>query len=84
MAKQLHLFEEPHSPYYKHEPDIVLENCVYKLSSDSTLLRDKTVHFNRPDITLVDITNKEAAFIDTAIPLSPSLHVTIKKKTRIY
>jgi len=41
---------------------------------------DITVPFNRPDIALVDNTNKEAAFIDTAIPLTHSLQATFTKK----
>jgi hypothetical protein len=49
LAKQLHLLEEPYSPYYKYKPQDVLENN-YKLYWNRTLLTDKTVHFNQPDI----------------------------------
>jgi hypothetical protein len=26
VAEQLHLLEEPYSPYYKHKPEAILEN----------------------------------------------------------
>jgi len=37
---------------------------------DHTLLRDKNVYFNWPDIILVDKVHKEAAFTDIAFPLA--------------
>jgi hypothetical protein len=47
---------------------------------------DKTVHTNRPDIdpTLVDKTNKEAAFSDTAVLLIHNLQATITEKHHKY
>ena len=41
-------------------------------------------HNNRPDITLVDKTNKQAVFIDTAIPLAQNLQATNTEKHRKY
>lgn len=38
----------------------------------------------RPDITLVDKTNKQAVFIDTAIPLAQNLQATNTEKHRKY
>jgi len=73
LAKHLHLLEEPYSPYYKHEPQVVLEKGNYKLYWDHTLLVDNTVPLNWPDITLIDRTNKKVAFIDIAIPLPHTL-----------
>jgi hypothetical protein len=67
---------------YKYEKQIVLENDNYKLYWDRTLLMDKTILFNQPDITLADKTNKEAAFIDIAIPLTHNLKATITEKQR--
>jgi hypothetical protein len=54
LEKQLHLLQGPYTPYYKYEPQVVLENNS-KLYWGRTLLTDKTVPFNRPDITLIDI-----------------------------
>ena len=62
LAKQLHLLEKPYSPYYKYEPQVVLENDNYKLCCGLTLSTDKTFDFNRQDTTLVANTKKEAAF----------------------
>jgi hypothetical protein len=73
LAKQLHLLEESCSPYYKQEPQLVLEKNNYKLYWDHTLLVDNTVPLNWPDITLIDRTNKKVAFIDIAIPLTHNL-----------
>ena len=65
-------------------PQVVLENDKYKLYLDLNLVTDKTVHFNRPDITLADKTNKEAALIGIAIPLTLSLQATITDKQNKY
>jgi len=73
LAKQLHLLEEPYSPYYKHELQVVLEKDNYKLHWHHTLLVDNTVQLNWPDVILIDRTNKKVAFIDTAIPLTHNL-----------
>jgi hypothetical protein len=43
---------------------------------------DKTVP-DQVDITLVDRTNKKAAFNDKAIPLTHNLQATIKEATQI-
>jgi hypothetical protein len=45
-------------PCYKYTPDVILENETHKLYWDRTLITDKTIHFNRPDKTLVDKTKK--------------------------
>jgi hypothetical protein len=73
IEKQLHLLKEPCFPYYKYELKVVLENDTHKFYWNCTLFTFKTVHFNWPDIILVDRTNKEAAFIDIAIQLTYSL-----------
>jgi hypothetical protein len=73
LTKQLHLLEEPYSPYYKHELQVVLEKDNYKLYWNYTLLVDNTAPLNWPDVTLFDRTNKKVAFIDIAIPLAHSL-----------
>jgi hypothetical protein len=77
LAKQLHLLEEPCSPFYKYEPQNVLENVNYKLYWYRTLhvLR----HKNIPHITLVDSTNNKAASVDITIPFTHNLHATSTK-----
>jgi hypothetical protein len=53
-------------PYYI--PNTILENEIIKLYGDRSLITDKTIHNNRPDITLVDKVSKTVYFIDIAIP----------------
>jgi hypothetical protein len=64
LAKQLYLLKEPYSPYYKYEPQVVLEDKC-KLSWGYTVLTDKTLNGNLALLQLVDKTIKEAAFIET-------------------
>jgi len=45
---------------------------------------DKAVPFNRPDITLVDETKKETAFIGIATPLTHNIQPTTAEKQRIW
>ncbi|WP_229833152.1 RNA-directed DNA polymerase [Streptomyces narbonensis] len=71
-------------PYYKYEPKTVLENDSYRLYWDRTLLTDKTVHYNRPDITLIDKKNKLGFLIDIAVPNTHNLDYTIVKKRQKY
>ena len=40
------------SPYYKYTPANVPENETFKLYWNRSILTDKTIPFNRPDITL--------------------------------
>ena len=84
LTKQLRLVGNPYSPHNKYEPHVALENDSCILYWDRSALTDKTVPFNRPDITLVDKTNKQAAFIDIAIPLPHKLQATITEKQRKY
>jgi hypothetical protein len=45
---------------------------------------DKAVPFSWPDITLVDETKKESAFIGIAIPLTHNIQPTIAEKQSNY
>jgi hypothetical protein len=48
------------------------------------LFTDKTVPFNRPDITLPDKTNEESAFTEYAIPLTHNLQATVAETQSKY
>jgi hypothetical protein len=67
-------------PYYKHEPQFVLENCSYKLYSDMSLATGRTVHTNGPGVKMFDKTIKEACLIDVEIPDNQNLHSTNTEK----
>lgn len=70
--------------YYKYKPEIILESINYKLYWDRTIITDKTVHFNRPDITLHDKNNKIVYLIDIAIPNTHNLSATHTEKITKY
>jgi hypothetical protein len=61
-------------PYYMYIPNTILENEINKLYLDRSLITNKTIHNNRPDIILVDKVSKTEYFIDTAIPNNHNLH----------
>lgn len=72
------------TPFYKYMPETILENDEYKLYYDRAILTDRTIHFNRPDITLQDKINKITYLIDIAVPNSHNLQKTITEKTTKY
>lgn len=51
---------------------------------DRAILTDKTVHNNRPDITLIDKENKIVHIIDIAIPNTHNIQKTITEKIQKY
>ena len=71
-------------PYYKYKPEISLENTNYKIYWDRTIITDKTIHFNRPDITVHDKTNNTVYLIDVALPNSHNIQSTISEKLTKY
>ena len=56
------------SPYYKYTPASVLENEHSKLYWIRSKLTDKTVPFNRPDLTFMNKKTKKTFLIDIAVP----------------
>jgi hypothetical protein len=59
---------ETNTPYYKYTPHTILENERYKLYWDRTIITDRTISDNRPDITLIDKVKEKTFLIDIAIP----------------
>jgi hypothetical protein len=45
-------------PTFKYEPDVVLENTRYRIMWDLSVITDKTISANRPDIIMTDHVNK--------------------------
>ena len=72
------------TPYYKYLPQTILESTDYKLYWDRTILTDKTVHFNRPDIVLHDKLQKTVFLIDIAIPNTNNIQSTHTVKLTKY
>lgn len=75
---------EDATPYYQYTPDTLLENATHKLYWDRTLFTDKTVHYNRPDITLIDKDEKTLYLIDVAIPNTHNLQSKHTEKLTKY
>ena len=53
LAEAADLIEDK-SPYYKYTPASVLENDNFKLYWNHSILMDKKILFNRPDITFMN------------------------------
>ncbi|CAK1602644.1 unnamed protein product [Parnassius mnemosyne] len=71
-------------PYYQYTPKPVLESDSHRMYFDRAILTDKTIHYNRPDITLIDKLNKIVYLIDIAIPNTHNLQKTITEKILKY
>jgi hypothetical protein len=72
------------SPYYKYTPASVLENENFKLYWNHSILIDKTIPFNRPDITFMNKKTKNTFLIDIAVPNTHNLAKTITNKQNKY
>jgi hypothetical protein len=62
----------------------VLENDSFKLYWNRSILTDKTIPFNRPDITFINNKTKNTFLIDTAVPNTHNLIKTITDKQNKY
>lgn len=72
------------TPYYKYSPSPVLESRETLLYWDRPIITDKTIDHNRPDILLIDKTNKRALIVEVGIPLSHNLIRTEQEKAAKY
>ena len=55
-------FIDDKSPYCKYTPASVLENENFRLYWNRAILTEKTVNFNRPDITFMNKKKKRKPF----------------------
>jgi hypothetical protein len=83
LAEAAELIEDK-SPYYKYTPASVLENENFKLYWNRSILTDKTIPFNRPEITFTNKKTKNAFLIDIAVPNTHNLAITITDKQNKY
>jgi len=72
------------SPYYKYTVANILENENFKLYWNRSVLRDKTITFNRPDITFMNKKTKNTFSVDIAVPNTHNLAKTITDKQDKY
>ena len=76
--------KRPPMPYFKYEPQSMLEISNYKLYYDMSIMTDQTIHCNRQDIVILDRPIKETYLIDVAIPNTHNLDKTITEKPQKY
>ena len=62
LAEAAEMIEDK-SPYYKYTPANVLENDSFKLYWNRSIITDKTIPSNRPDITLLNKKTKNAFYV---------------------
>lgn len=84
LALKHNLILGKQKPYYNYTPHSVLENATAKLYYDRAILTDKTIHYNRPDITLVDKTTKTAYLIDITVPNTHNIQKAVAEKINKY
>jgi hypothetical protein len=83
LAEAAELTEDKR-PYYRYKPANVLENDNFKLYWNRSIITDKTVPFNRLDVTFTNKKTKNAFLIDIAIPNTHNLAKTITEKQNKY
>jgi hypothetical protein len=79
LAEAAELTEDK-SPYYKYTPANVKQSEHFKLYWNRSILTDKTISFNRPDITFTNKKTKDTFLIDIAVPDTHNLAKTITDK----
>lgn len=62
----------------------MLENSNHKLYWDRTIITDKTIHYNRPDITVLDKQSKSVYLIDISVCNTHNLTTTHTEKIAKY
>ena len=83
LAEAAELIDDK-SPHYKYTPANVLENEHFKLYWNRSILTDKTIPFNWPDITFTNKEIKKPFLIDIAVPNTHNLAKTITDKQNKY
>jgi hypothetical protein len=63
---------------------IIMDNENFKLYRDRSILTDKTIPFNPPDITFMNKKTKNAFLIDIAVPNTHNLAKAITDKQNKY
>jgi len=83
LAEAAELIEDK-IPYYRYTPANVLENDNFKLYWNRSIITDKTIHANKPDITLTNKKTKTTNLTDMAVPNTHNLAKTINEKQSKY
>ncbi|XP_036334664.1 uncharacterized protein LOC118745244 [Rhagoletis pomonella] len=71
-------------PYFKYTPDAVIENRTSKLYWDRSVLTDRPMPHNRPDLIVVEKEVNQAFLIDIGVPNTHNLQDCYMEKYRKY
>ncbi|KAL1448229.1 hypothetical protein WDU94_006605 [Cyamophila willieti] len=83
ISKMYELVFDP-PPFYNYIPEPVLESRNHLLYWDRTILTDKTVAHNKPDIVYINKQENNAIIIDVAVPLTHNVQKTETEKVTKY
>jgi len=81
VAEAAELIEDK-SPCYKYTPASVMDNENFKLYWNRSIVTDKTIPFNQPDITFMNKKTKNTIFTDTAAPNTHNLAKSNNRQTK--
>uniref|UniRef100_A0A8D8RDC3 Reverse transcriptase domain-containing protein n=1 Tax=Cacopsylla melanoneura TaxID=428564 RepID=A0A8D8RDC3_9HEMI len=70
--------------YYKYKPPPVLEKDRVVIYYDRSIITDRCVPYNRPDIVIWDKNSREVLIVDVAIPNTHNVISTSAEKKRKY
>lgn len=70
--------------WYKYNPKDILENAEYKLYWNITIITDRSVQHNRPDMVLFKKKEEEATIIDFITPLDENVQKAYLEKKQKY
>ncbi|XP_045535408.1 uncharacterized protein LOC106709986 [Papilio machaon] len=71
-------------PYYQYQPSPVLENSYITLYWDRSIITDRTITANRPDIVIIDRSEGCVMLVDVTIPHDENLVKAEKEKLLKY
>lgn len=83
LANKLGLINT-YTPYYKYQPQKVLENDHFRLYYDRPIITDRQVTNNRPDIVVVDKGINSVLLVDIAIPNNNNILSKYQEKVSKY
>ncbi|XP_060522496.1 uncharacterized protein LOC132699669 [Cylas formicarius] len=83
LAVKHHLLEQK-CPYFKYSPEAVLESNTHKLMWNRSIITDKAIQHNRPDIILTIKNEMITYLIDIAVPWNRNLSNTHNRKIQKY
>lgn len=83
LCLQKHLLEK-FTPHHLYSPQPVIENEQHKIYWDLTIVTDRSVEHNRPDMVVWDKVAKTALIIDFAVPQDYNLSKTYVEKITKY